>query len=127
VKPYKHAKISVKKFGGTFEDYIDIHEWFDMTKASVPDMRHRMVLHNAMGIYICQTVFGLTRTNSEGEVYSVRDVGEQHVIDDLGLIPTLEKCMSGFKLEPWMGGPLRGKKMKKMVLSRAELLGLDVD
>ena len=31
--PILHAKSSVKKFGGKWEDYIHIHNWFDETKA----------------------------------------------------------------------------------------------
>ncbi len=29
--PIQHAKSSVKKFGGTWEEYIHIHNWFDET------------------------------------------------------------------------------------------------
>ena len=31
--PNLHAKSSVKKWGGTEQDYIPIHEWFDETKS----------------------------------------------------------------------------------------------
>lgn len=110
MKPHVHARISAKRFGGSPGDYVDIHEWFDHTKAHVADMRHRMLLHNSWGIYLCAQVFGDTRTNSAGEVYSVRDIGEQHVIDDLGHIPTLDKCLSSMPLVRWMGGPLRRRK-----------------
>lgn len=112
MKPYKHAKISAHRFGGKPEDYMEIHEWFDHSKAVVPDMRHRMVLHNAFGIYVCQQVFGHTFVNSDGRVVSVRDVGEQHVMDDLGVIPSLERCLRGMDLEQWMGGPVV-KNLKK--------------
>lgn len=47
MKPWIHAKISVKKFGGLPEDYIEIHNWFDQTKTHIPDSRHRLVLHNS--------------------------------------------------------------------------------
>lgn len=110
MKPYKHCLISARRFGGKFEDYEDIHNWFDSTKAHIPDMRHRALLHNAWGIYLCEQIFGRTRTNSDGKVYSVRDVAEQHVIDDLGRIPTLTECMAGLPFEAWFGGPIRGSK-----------------
>jgi hypothetical protein len=58
MKPYLHARISAKKFGGIPEDYIEIHDWFDSTKAHIPDARHRLVLHNAYGIFLCEQVFG---------------------------------------------------------------------
>lgn len=103
MKPLVHAKISVKRFGGKIEDYLKFHNWMDSTKAHVPDMRHRMILHNAWGIFVAESVFGVYFVNSNGKDISVRDVLEQHVIDDLGHIPTLEKCMAGLPSEPWMG------------------------
>ena len=110
MKPYKHARISAKKWGGTPDDYLFIHDWFDHTKAHVADMRHRMLLHNSWGIYLCEQVFGTYFTNSDGKVVQVRDVAEQHVLDDLGTIPSLDKCLAGMKLEQWMGGPIRKRK-----------------
>jgi nitrous oxidase accessory protein NosD len=52
VKPLIHCKSSVRKWGGTVDDYMKIHEWFDQTKAHVADVRHRAILHNAFGIYL---------------------------------------------------------------------------
>ena len=31
--PVEHAKSSARKFGGSWLDYLEIHEWFDATKA----------------------------------------------------------------------------------------------
>ena len=58
MKPHLHAKLSVKKFGGTIEDYMDIHEFIDSTKAALPDVRHRAILHSAFGCYLTEKVFG---------------------------------------------------------------------
>ena len=106
MKPYVHALKSVKKYGGSVEDYIEIHNFFDLTKQNVPDVRHRLVLHNSFGIFLCERQFGVTITNSDGKKISVRDIGEDHVLEDLGTIPTLEKCLSMIKLEDahWLGG-----------------------
>ncbi len=104
MKPMVHARISAKKFGGVAEDYLAIHDFFDMTKMALPDIRHRMVLHNSVGCYIAEKVFGHTITNSDNKTVHVRDVAEAHIIEDLGFIPTLERCFSGMPLEPWMGG-----------------------
>ena len=30
--PYHHALSSVKKWGGTAEDYLPLHQWFDESK-----------------------------------------------------------------------------------------------
>lgn len=103
MKPLIHAKNSVRKFGGKVEDYLPLHNWMDSTKGYVPDMRHRMILHNAWGIMMAEQIHGVYFKNSDGRDISVRDVLEQHVIDDLGHIPTLEKCLAGMPAEPWMG------------------------
>jgi hypothetical protein len=54
---------------------------FDSTRASLPDNRHRMVLHNAFGILLCEQVFGAAITNSAGKRVFVRDIGVQHVLE----------------------------------------------
>lgn len=134
MKPLLHAKISVKKFGGKEEDYIDIHNWFDSTKEHIADATHRMVLHNAFGIFLCEQVFGeiietnkgFKRmpyiTNSSGKQISVRDVAEQHVIDDLGHIPSLEKCMEGLPMHSWAIG---GKISKKVIINSSQFVIVD--
>lgn len=99
-----HAKISAKKFGGSPEDYLAIHDFMDCTKMALADVRHRMVLHNTVGCFIAERVFGHVIVNSEGKAVHVRDVAEAHVIEDLGFIPSLDKCFAGMKIETWMGG-----------------------
>src|SRR3990167_5253322 len=103
MKPYIHAKTSARKWGGVPGDYQAVHDFFDQTKMCVPDMRHRAVLHNAFGIYLCEQVFGTTIVNSDGRVVSVRDIGEQHVLDDLGTIPTLQDCLEGLPMSKLLG------------------------
>lgn len=105
MKPFKHARITARKFGGMPEDYYDIHDFIDHTKQNIPDVRHRLLLHNSWGCFLVEKIFGKTRKNSEGREYSPRDVAEQHIIDDLGFIPTLERCFRNVELETWMGGP----------------------
>jgi len=106
MKPYLHAMKSAKKYGGQWQDYIELHNWFDQTKQNVPDVRHRLILHNAFGIFLLEKQFGITLKNSAGRTFSVRDVGEDHVLEDLGTIPTLEKCLSLVNIEAahWLGG-----------------------
>lgn len=89
MKPLDHSRKSVCRYGGTLEDYLDIHEFLDMTKAAHPDMRHRAVLHNTMGPFIAVQVFGRAITNSDGRVCDVRQICEDHIIEDLGILPNL--------------------------------------
>lgn len=114
MKPYSHAKSSAHKYGGEVEDYLKLHNWFDQTKAHVADMRHRAILHNAFGIFLLEQQFGVYFTNSAGKVVQVRDVGEQHVIEDLGRIPSLDECMKNMPMEAWFGGPVRHKKIIRL-------------
>lgn len=111
MKPIVHARLSAKKFGGLPEDYLKIHDWMDSTKACLPDIRHRAILHSSFGCFVAEQVFGTTITNSENKAVCVRDIAEQHVIEDIGFIPTIERWLAKLPLEPWMaGGVSRFKK-----------------
>lgn len=103
-KPYIHCQSSVKKFGGVIEDYLPIHNWFDETKAIIPDNRHRALRHHAEGIFLCERIFGVVIKNSDGKMVSVRDIGEQHVLEDFGnkFIPTAQDYIQLMSFEDWM-------------------------
>ena len=100
--PYYHSLSSSKRFGGVPEDYLELHEWFDRGKASQPDYKHRCLSHHAQGIFDATQVFGLTLTISTGAKVPVRLIGEQHVIEDLGIIPTLQDWMELLQAKRWM-------------------------
>ena len=100
--PYHHALSSMKKWGGTVEDYLAIHSWFDASKAFLADFRHRALRHHAEEIFWAEEVFGPTTTNSAGKVVPVRWIGEQHVKEDLGWIPTLQDWFKHLRVQPWM-------------------------
>lgn len=113
MKPHLHARLSVKKYGGKLEDYLPIHNFIDHSKSSVPDVRHRAMLHSSWGCYLVEQVFGVLLTNSDGKDVSTRDVAEEHIIQDLGFIPTLEHWLRNMRIEPWMSGTRkRTKKIK---------------
>lgn len=86
--PYYHALSSVRRWGGRPEDYQPIHDWFDESKMILADPRHRALRHHAEGIFMAETVFGATITNADGRAVPVRLIGEQHVREDLGRIPS---------------------------------------
>jgi hypothetical protein len=77
-----------EEVGGEVEDYIAIHELFDESIKILADFRHRALRHHAEGIFMAETVFGRTITLSSGRVIPTRWVGEQHVMEDLGRIPS---------------------------------------
>ncbi|MCB1098668.1 MAG: hypothetical protein KDN22_24060 [Verrucomicrobiae bacterium] len=99
---YYHAKSSAHLFGGIPEDYLAIHDWFDATKESFCDFRHRALRHHAEGIFECERIFGTTVTNSAGNKVPVRYVGEQHVMEDCGRIPSVADWLSTLQPQPWM-------------------------
>lgn len=115
MKPMLHGEVSVRKFGGKVEDYQEIHDFFDSSKAHFPDMRHRAILHSSFGIYLAERVFGIYVINSAGKKVSVRDIGEQHVIDDMGRIPTVQDYLEQMPMYSWLGGPKRTKHTIQMV------------
>lgn len=102
--PLVHAERSAQKWGGTPADYLAIHRWFDATKGHLADVRHRVVLHNTFGILLAEQIFGSAITIGEHRRVFVRDIGAQHVLEDLGFIPTLAECLASLPIEPWLGG-----------------------
>lgn len=102
MKPLWHAQASVRRYGGKVEDYLPIHNFFDSSKATLPDVRHRAILHSSFGIFVLEKVFGEYIINSEGKKVCVRDLGEEHVVEDLGTIPTVEKWLKNLPIEDWM-------------------------
>lgn len=63
---------------------------------------------NAEGIFAAERQFGINITNSEGKLVPVRYIGEQHVREDLGRIPSLQDWLLNIQPQPWM----RGQKLE---------------
>ena len=98
--PYHHALASVKKWGGDVSDYLPLHSWFDQSKAIAGDFRHRALRRHAAGIFMLETIFGPTLKFSTGRVIPTCWVGEQHVQQDLGFIPSLAHSMRAIRPFP---------------------------
>jgi hypothetical protein len=101
--PYHHCLSSVKKWGGTVDNYIHIHSWFDESKQIIADFRHRALRHHAEGIFMSETIFGRTVLLSTGRIIPTRWIGEQHVREDLGFIPSFADWVKAIRPMPWMG------------------------
>ena len=113
--PLHHAISSQKKWGGSIENYLPIHNWFDETKSSYPDMRHRTLRHHDEGIFWCEEKFGVYITNSDGKMVPVRALGEQHVKEDIGWIPTIKDYLDNMNVVGWMYKPGEGRKVMKEI------------
>ena len=105
---YHHSLSSVKKFGGVVEDYLPLHNWFDESKSFIADNRHRVLRHHAEGIFMLEKLFGVTITNSDKKKIPTRFIGEQHVFEDLGRIPSFQDYLVGMHVHDWMR---RGRKL----------------
>lgn len=114
MKPLIHAYNSVKKFKGNINDYLPIHNFIDSSKAHFPDMRHRAILHSSFGIYITEQIFGIFIINSNNNEISVRDIAENHIIEDMGRIPTVQDYLQGMPMYHWLGGPKFNTKVSKL-------------
>jgi hypothetical protein len=82
---------------------LAVHAWFDASKSITADFRHRALRHHAEGIFMAEKIFGPTITLSTGRVIPTRWVGEQHVKEDLGFIPSFADWVKAIRPDPWMG------------------------
>jgi hypothetical protein len=115
-----HAKSAARKWGGEPEDYIDIHEFIDSSKHIIGDVRHRSVYHHTEGIWLCQKIFGRVLTIGRKEV-PVRLIAEQHILEDLGWLPSPADYIKDMGIQPWMGGKLQ------KILPLSALMGGKID
>lgn len=118
---YYHALSSVRKWGGVVDDYLPLHQWFDQSKGIIADPRHRALRHHAEGIFMLEALFGATLVNADGKTVPVRLVGEQHVLEDLGFIPSFADWARLVQPRPWMlkGQPVDGPPLDPVELSGA--------
>lgn len=102
--PYKHAQSSASKFGGRPEDYCAIHDWLDETKAFTGNWTHRALRHHAPGVQWAIEKFGHAILNSNGVSIPVKEIAEQHIMEDCGYIPTIQDWLKPLASSPekWM-------------------------
>lgn len=88
MQPFAHALASAGK-SGDWKGDLPIHEFMDLVKNACPDLRHRLVLHNAdLGPALAAMAFP-HRSDA-------REIALLHVRQDLGWLPPLaawlERC-----------------------------------
>lgn len=116
--PFIHAQLSVKRFGGVIDDYLDIHELMDSSKAAFPNNGHRVLTHNSWFVVtVLPKVFGHQRKNSDGRIYNVKDIGEYHILEDFKMrfIPSVQDYLEHLNIQPWMnnGGDVPNRLKNK--------------
>lgn len=127
-KPWIHAKNSARKFGGIPQDYLEIHNLMDSSKSTISDNRHRALTHNSWFIGAngpLERIFGPVIINSDNREVSVRDIGEQHILEDFGMrfIPTAQDYLEEMEIKNWMnngkeGVPSSFKKIEKTKVTK---------
>jgi hypothetical protein len=107
--PLIHAESSAKRWGGTAQDYVEIHSKMDCSKKYFPDNRHRLLTHNMFFIFeVIIPIYGEYITNSSGKMVSVKDICELHILEDYHMkyIPTPQDWLENLQLKPWMNNGL---------------------
>lgn len=119
MSPHIHSRIHAKRFGGVAEDYLKVDEFIDSSKTHFADIRHRAILHSSFGIYLAEQVFGPCIVNSQGKQIAVRELVIEHIMQDLGFVPTMENYLNNMQLQPWMSGT------RKTQVSKSKFISLD--
>ena len=155
-KSDKHAESSAKQYGGSLEDYLEIHEMMDSSKSAHADNRHRVIFHSAFGAYLIQKIFGMDFDkmkqlqhkyqlpdefldelvelfkhnrqngvhwkNSDGKKVHVRDIAEQHILEDFRMrfIPSLSDYLQNMSLKGWMNNGISEKLTNQDQVSKTK-------
>lgn len=110
MNPELHAISSVKRWKGSINDYIKIHELLDSVKVTMPDNRVRAITHNTWFIYeMIPKVFGYNIINSDGKRVDTIDIAMLHVAEDFRMkfIPTIQDYLKHMTLQPWMNNGVK--------------------
>lgn len=78
-------------------------------------MRHRALRHHSEGIFWAEKEFGVFIINSDGKMVPTRVIGEQHVKEDIGFIPTIKDYLENMTMVNWMYKPGEGRKVMKEI------------
>lgn len=108
--PEIHAKSSVKRWGGTIEDYLAIHELLDSPKETMNNNTSRMLTHNVWFCYkIIPKIFGYNITNSDGRSVDTIDIAMLHVAEDFRMkfVPTVQDYLKHLDVQPWMNNGVK--------------------
>lgn len=91
-----HVDHSINRWGGSYDTYKPIHTFLDLTKVYLSDWRHRLLLHNTLGVSLVGNIFEDIIIGKK--TISSRVVAEHHILEDLGVIPTTEWMLRDLKV-----------------------------
>ncbi len=109
MNPLLHTDSSMRKFKGETEEdrlqFLKIHQKMDCSKGWISDNRHRVLTHTMFWVYeVMIPIFGSAIKLSSGREVSVKDVCEQHILEDFRLkfIPTPQDFIQEMTYKKWM-------------------------
>jgi hypothetical protein len=107
--PLVHSKSSVKRWKGSIDDYLPIHEFLDSVKGSMNNNSSRLITHNTWFCYnVIPKVFGYNIINSDGKSIDTVDIAMLHVAEDFRMkfVPTLQDYLTHLNIQSWMNNGL---------------------
>jgi hypothetical protein len=119
-----HAESSAKRFGGTPNDYLEIHKFLDSSGSAFGDKRHRAVTHNSWFIHsVLPRVFGDSIVNSDGKSVYVIAIAKEHILEDFAgkFIPTLDDWLSNLEWQKWMDNGAEWPPNQKKTQEKVEI------
>ena len=105
MNPIIHSQNSIKRWGGTLEDYLPIHKKMDCSKTVFADNRHRALTHTHFWITeVMIPIFGDYIELTNKKKVSVKDICEKHILEDYGMnfIPTPGDFLMEMESQDWM-------------------------
>jgi hypothetical protein len=100
-KPHVHAQSSARIYGGSVEDYLEVHSLADWSKSAHASVRHRVVFHHREGAELLTRMVGPT----VGPGIGTEKVVEQHVTEDIRAYPGVDEYLAALDptVLPWYG------------------------
>ena len=110
MNPEIHSKSSVKRWGGTIENYLPIHELLDSPKATMNNNTSRVLTHNTWFAYtIIPKIFGYNIINSDGKSVDTIDIAMLHIAEDFRgkFVPTPQDYLKHLEIQPWFNNGVK--------------------
>jgi hypothetical protein len=128
--PLIHSKSSQKRWKGSVEDYLPIHELLDSPKTTMNNNTGRMMTHNTWFAYtIIPKIFGYNIINSDGKSVDTVDIAMLHIAEDFRYqIPTPQDFLKHMEVQAWMNNgvkPIPSQEGKAIVTDLLERLRED--
>ena len=133
MNPIWHSESSMRKWGGTIDNYLPLHEKMDCSKGWVADSRHRVLTHTMFWIKeVMIPIFGSYIVLEDGKKVSVKDICELHILEDYKMkyIPTPQDFIQEMDFKPWMqngnGVPSSAQKLYKDLTAEIEAIKSEI-